>query len=112
MPLYPTILCAIDFSEHSRRALRLSLDFARRGKSRVIALHVIDFLLAEAAASIYDERRLKEDAASELAAFIASEQPGGQTMETEILVEIGRVDRVILSSATRHGAALIAMGTQ
>jgi nucleotide-binding universal stress UspA family protein len=74
---------------------------------------VIDFLLAEAAASNYDEGKLKEDAASELAAFVASEHAGGaQTMEMEVLVETGRVDRVILSSAIKHRAALIAMGTQ
>lgn len=114
MPLYHTILCAIDFSNHSRRALQVALALAGRGASRLIALHAIDFLLAQAAAAAYDERRLKDDAAAELRALVATLRPAGtrSALEPEIVVAVGRPEQVITASARAQTADLIVMGTQ
>ena len=44
-----SILCPVDFSEPSRRALRCAGALARRSRGRVIVLSAVDPLLAEAA---------------------------------------------------------------
>lgn len=114
MPLYHTILCAVDFSSHSRRALQVALALAGRGAPRLVALHAIDFLLAQAAAAAYDERRLREDAAAELRTLVAALRPAGagSAEEPEIVVAVGRPEQVITAAARAHMADLIVMGTQ
>jgi nucleotide-binding universal stress UspA family protein len=110
MPLYQRIVCAIDFSEHSKRALRLSLELAARIGVRVSALHVIDFLLAEAAAVAYDVKRLTEDADRELRALVG--EVAGSAANVEVAIRTGRADREIVAHATTIGADLLVMGTQ
>ena len=41
MPLYQTLVCAIDFSDHSRYALELSAQIAKRCHARLVAFHAI-----------------------------------------------------------------------
>jgi nucleotide-binding universal stress UspA family protein len=108
MPLYQTIVCAIDFSEHSKKALRLAAELAHRSGARVFAVHVIDFLLAEAAAAAYDVERLKSDADAELRAFVVA--AAGSSSVTAV-VRTGRAEQEILAHATECGADLVAMGT-
>jgi nucleotide-binding universal stress UspA family protein len=110
MPLYQTVLCAVDFSDNSRYALKLGLRIARHCRARVIAFHAIDLLLAEAAASAYNERQLRADAESELRAFAAAAADGGEP--PEIVVQVGVPGRVILDSARERAVDLIVMGTE
>jgi nucleotide-binding universal stress UspA family protein len=109
MALFTTILCAVDFSGHSRLGLQIALDLARRSTARVIVLHTIDLLLAQAAAAAYDERRLKADAENELRALVESLVQG--TGAPEIVVEIGRPEQTILATARARQADLIVLGT-
>jgi nucleotide-binding universal stress UspA family protein len=108
MPLYRTIVCAIDFSDHSKKALHLAAALASRFDARVYAVHVIDFLLAEAAAAAYDEKQLKADADRELRAVVAAVTDA----PVEVVVRVGRADHEILACAATAGADLITMGTQ
>jgi nucleotide-binding universal stress UspA family protein len=108
MPLYRTIVCAIDFSEHSKKALHLAAALAARLDARVYALHVIDFLLAEAAAAAYNEEQLKADAERELRAIVADVT----NAQVEVEVRVGRAEHEVLACAATAGADLIAMGTQ
>jgi nucleotide-binding universal stress UspA family protein len=110
MPLYRRILCAIDFSEHSKRALRLSTELANRVGARVSTLHVIDFLLAEAAAVAYDVERLTQDADRELRALVS--EVAGPASNVEIAIRTGRADREIVAYAGTVGADVIVVGTQ
>jgi nucleotide-binding universal stress UspA family protein len=113
LALYSTILCAVDFSEHSRRALRLGLALAARLGSRVTAVHVIDQLLAEAAASMSGAAQLRADAEAELRSLVSAEQsatPGSPSVTT--IVRIGPPAQEILASARIATAALVVMGTQ
>lgn len=110
MPLYRTIVCAIDFSDHSKKALHLAAGLAGRLGARVYAVHVIDFLLAEAAAAAYDVKRLKADAGTELHALVA--EVTGSDANVEVTVRVGRTDHEILACAATTGADVIAMGTQ
>jgi len=110
MPPFRTIVSAIDFSMHSRVALRVALGLAGRGPSTVVVVHVIDLLLAEAAAAAYDAERLREDAESELRALV-SEDRADFTTAPECVVRIGRAETEILACAREHRADLIVMGT-
>jgi nucleotide-binding universal stress UspA family protein len=109
MPLYKAIICGIDFSEHSKRALDLSAEFANRSGARITALHVIDFLLAEAAAVAYDVERLTSDAEAELRALVRDVT--GPSSGVQVVVRTGRTEQAILAYAAECGADLIAMGT-
>lgn len=109
MPLYESIVCAVDFSEHSKRALRLSAQLARRANARLFVVHSIDLLLAEAAAAAYDVKQLETDAGAELQALIEGIAPGAVAAAD---IRTGRADQEILRYATERGADLIAMGTQ
>jgi nucleotide-binding universal stress UspA family protein len=85
---------------------------ARQG-SRVVAVHVIDPLLAEAAASFAGAAQLKADAESELKTLADIERiaaPGSPAVAC--IVRIGPPAREILASATNTKAELVAMGTQ
>lgn len=111
MPLYSTLVCAIDFSEHSRRALQLALRVRQRMGSRVVAVHVIEQVLAEAAATLATGSTLPEEVTKELQAFVAQELAPGAAVP-ECVVRIGRPNEQILACAADAGARLIVMGTQ
>jgi nucleotide-binding universal stress UspA family protein len=113
LALYSTILCAIDFSEQSRRALRLGLAVAARQGSRMAAVHVIDPLLAEAAASMSGATELRADAESELRALVEAERGAVRgSLPVTSIVRIGPPAREILASARDIMAVLVVMGTQ
>jgi nucleotide-binding universal stress UspA family protein len=86
---------------------------ATHQESRVIAVHVIDPLLAEAAASLSGAAQLKADAQAELKALGEAERraaPGSPAITS--IVRIGPPAREILASAKTTAAALVVMGTQ
>ena len=58
--LFRTILCPVDFSEHSRQALAYAAALVSRNGGRLIVIFVEDPLLAAAAAVTYDEKTLIE----------------------------------------------------
>ena len=67
--LYKTILCPLDFSDASTRALDYALSLAQEADARLILLHVIENLLGEGGASEMShlsvseyDRYLEEDA--------------------------------------------------
>jgi len=85
---------------------------ARQG-SRVVAVHAIDPLLAEAAASLSGAARLKADAQAELEALCEAERkrvPGLPAVTS--IVRVGPAAREILASTRDSAAALVVMGTQ
>ena len=57
------LLCPVDFSEHSQRALRHALTIARRHESEVTVLHVEDMLLGAARAEVSRPREVHAQAA-------------------------------------------------
>ena len=108
MALYGTILCAIDFSEPSREALGLGLRLGARIGARVVAVHVVDTLLAEAAAVHHGRPALIHRIEDELRAFVAA-QPA--STGTTSVVRTGSPHEDLLACAAEYGAGLIVMGT-
>lgn len=110
------ILCPIDFSETSRRALEHAVAIARWYESQVTALHVIlplfpqpPILFAEAAHSAVptvSERQAREE---QLRAWL--EPAHGEGVKTDVLVEGGDVARRIIERVKSQQADLVVMGT-
>ena len=110
--LFRSILCPIDFSEHSATALRYAAAIAKRSEAQLHALYVNDPLLATAAAIASNDRDIAAVALRELRTFVASAVParaaGG---EIECSVETGDPAKLIASTAQRLKCDLVAMGT-
>ena len=106
------VLCPVDFSDASRRALRYALAFAARTKAAVTVLYVNDPLLFSAAAAAgYNERRLNEQTMRELRRFAASAVGKGALARLHFVLAAGDPAREIARHARSLAATLIAMGT-
>ncbi|HSL19932.1 MAG TPA: universal stress protein [Vicinamibacterales bacterium] len=105
----PTVICPIDFSEHSRMALRLARAVTDRFAGRLVILHVNDPLLAAAAST--HEMDLQKEAEEELQAILAGEPRGIPSPPPTMVVRKGDAAEEILGLAAREGADLIVMGT-
>jgi nucleotide-binding universal stress UspA family protein len=111
MDLFRTILCPVDFSEHSVTALRYAAIIARRCDGRLHALWVNDPMLATAAVAFGDQDYEKQSL-EELRLFVARALPGGVLNGKSIryAVETGDAARSIVSAAKRLRSDLIVMG--
>lgn len=114
MPLFHSILCAVDFSEHSAQALRAA---ARLAESQQGALHlvtVVDPLLLQAAALAYDLDVAADETRADLAAFAADtlRETPWQSAHADIRVATGRPPGEILRVAEAVRADVIVLGTQ
>jgi nucleotide-binding universal stress UspA family protein len=106
------LLCPIDFSDPSRRALDHALTLADRLGARLTCLHVIDPLLASAAA--ITRTRLDKETRDSLRDFVAAalaERPSTQ-VKPQIVVAAGAPEVEILKVADRTKANIIVMGTE
>ena len=70
--LFKTILCPVDFSDHSRQALAYAALLASRSKGRLVVIFVEDPMLVAAAAVAYDEKTLIDKARKELRRLVES----------------------------------------
>ncbi|HEU4694528.1 MAG TPA: universal stress protein [Vicinamibacterales bacterium] len=110
MSTFETILCAIDFSEHSRQALRVALFLADKTSSRIVAVHVVEHLLAEAAFAAGAADDMRANLSAELSTFIEAEGRPDRIAGTAI--EIGEPHEAILSCAKARHAGLIVVGSR
>ena len=112
MSAFDTILCPVDFSEASARALRYAAAYADRFRARLIVLHVIDPILVNAAAVAYRMQMLEEEMRAELDAWVATTvSPISCCPSRSTVVSSGRPCREILKLAERETVDLIVMGT-
>jgi nucleotide-binding universal stress UspA family protein len=116
-PLYKRILCAMDFSDASTRALELALSLAREADARLTLLHVVEEVPVVAAApeavpfSLPDyQRRLHEDARRRLDDALPEEARIWCTPDVQITT--GKPYREILRMADEAGTELVVMGVQ
>ena len=110
MPTFETILCAIDFSEQSRQALRVARYLADLTASRIVAVHVVEHLLAEGATTAGALDQMRADLSAELTAFLEVEGRSDRIAATSI--EVGEPHEAILSCATERHAGLIVIGSR
>jgi nucleotide-binding universal stress UspA family protein len=110
VPTFETILCAIDFSEHSSQALRVARYLADLTASRIVAVHVVEHLLAEGAAMAGALDQMRATLSAELATFVGADGQSDRIAATSI--EVGEPHEAILSCATARHAGLIVIGSR
>jgi nucleotide-binding universal stress UspA family protein len=112
--MFRTILCPIDFSTHSRQALRYAALLAARSHGRLIVLYVEDPILMNAAAAAnYQAKELIASARKELARVVRRTiAPYGIT--SDLLAQeiaVGKPHDKIRSTAEKFGCDLVVMGS-
>jgi nucleotide-binding universal stress UspA family protein len=110
--LFKTVLCPVDFSDHSRQALGYAALLTARSSGRLVIIFVEDPMLAAAAVVAYDETVLRDKARAELHRFVTRTiAPFGLSMSSVTLeVAIGRPHEKIASAADRLKCDIIVMG--
>lgn len=112
--MFRTILCPIDFSAHSRQALRYAALLASRSRGRLIVLYVEDPLLMNAAATAnYDAKALIASTRDELTRVVRR-TIAPYDVNTNLLtlqVAVGKPHVAIRSTARSLGCDLVVMGS-
>ena len=111
--LFRSILCPVDFSEHSAEALRYAAVLAKRSAGRLHVLYVNDPMLVSAAAIAFADPNYVKTSLSELRRFVAKAlAPGAmKAISIRYAVDKGEPARLIASVAQKFGCDLIVMGT-
>jgi nucleotide-binding universal stress UspA family protein len=109
-----SVLSPVDFSEHSRHALRWAGAFAARFQSRLTVISVVDPLLAEAARIRLGKDLAKAETEPALREFVAATWSEGARPPEQTVVKttVGEPATAILATARADAADLIVMGTQ
>lgn len=107
----PTLVCPVDFSDHSSMALAQAGSLARLLRARLIVATVVEPLLANAAAT-YDSDWVRDEVLPELRAFVEKTlASGGDMSPPEVIVLVGDAASEIVALAGRERAYLIVIGT-
>jgi nucleotide-binding universal stress UspA family protein len=104
------IVCGVDFSEDSKRALRWADLMARRLAQPLIVVHAVEPLLASAAQVEYGDGAMEAHLLPELKEFVA--QSIGDDQRAELKLGIGGADRIVRGAALSADAGMIVLGTQ
>jgi nucleotide-binding universal stress UspA family protein len=113
-PGFRSVLCPVDFSEHSRLALGYADAIAARAKTTLTVTYANDPLLVAAAAAALHDRQLAARSASELQRFIdetLAAQSAGKRPRVKSVVSIGQPADEILKVAARIRSDLVVLGT-
>jgi universal stress protein A len=110
---FRSVLCPIDFSQHSRHALEYAAAVALDAKAGLQVVYVSDPLLAAAAAAALRNRQLHEQNVRELQAFIDATLPlrTRRRLGLTALVLPGNPADQILKAAARNRSDLIVVGS-
>ena len=116
-PTLKTILCALDFSKASLRALEYAFSLAKEADARLILLHVIEDVLGEAGAEHLGHlslseyhRHLQQDAVSRLTAAVPADARVWARPEERVVK--GRAYREILKTVVDERVELVVMGVR
>jgi nucleotide-binding universal stress UspA family protein len=116
-PLYKTILCPLEFSPASIRALEYALSLAKEADARLILLHAIEDVLGEGGAQTLGHltvseyhRQLEQDAVTRLRAVVPDEARVWAHPEERVVK--GRAYQEILKVVADERVDLVVMGVQ
>lgn len=108
------VVCGVDFSTHSRRALAIAARAAARLGQPLIIVSALDPLLVEAAELRYGPGRLAEDARRDLDALaqevLTLEERKAAQATTSVVV--GDPGAALLAAADKAQASIVVVGTQ
>ena len=111
-PAIPTdIICGVDFSDESARALTWAQLLVTRLGARLVVVTVVDPLLAGAARTQTDSGWFLNDGRRDLEAFVTRAIGQPAATAAELLVVVGAPVLALLHAAEQHGA-IIVIGTR
>ena len=110
--LFQTILCPVDFSDHSQQALAYAALLASKSKGKLVVIFVEDPMLVAAAAVAYDEKALIDKGRVELRRLVEKTvAPYGLRVDNVTIdVAVGRPHEEIAWTAERLKCDVIVMG--
>ena len=109
---FRSVLCPVDFSEHSRQALRYAEAMAGRSAGSVTVTYANDPLLIAAAAAALHDRRVAKRSLRELQTFVDETlSTSRKRLRLTCRVSIGSPSDQILKVAALKRFDLIVMGT-
>ena len=108
----PTIVCPVDYSDCSKRALRFAGALAEHFCAQLVVLHVFDPLVGGAAA-LHNFDITGADGEQELQSFVADQLPASVREGKRLarVLALGSPGRKILEIARSRNADLLIMGT-
>ena len=111
---FRSVLCPIDFSEDSQRALQYAVAIAVRAKAALRVIYVNDPLLIAAAATALHDRQLARRSARELQQFVNETVAATSRNQLRLTsrVSIGQPSDQILKAADSYKTGLIVVGTR
>lgn len=111
---FSSILCAVDFSDHSRVALQFAAALSRRTHASLSLMFVNDPLLVAAAAAAYSTSTLGAATQTELRRFAASTLPARvlRSAAPGYATALGKPAREILRAVARNRHDLVVVGTK
>ena len=112
---YKNLLCPVDFSDSSKSALRVAIDFAERFQAKLHIIHVYQLPASTFPDGVYDapdglEKNLEEQLTIKLDEFIKANSGGSACAITTTICE-GITHMEINQSADELKADMIVMGT-
>ena len=113
MSTIATIVCAVDFSDHSKVALGRAGAWAKHFSARLIVVTVAEPLLVSAAATTYDMDLVRDEVLPELRDFVVktSASGGAEIPPPKVVVLVGDPATEIIALARREHAQLIVVAT-
>ena len=106
------IVCGVDFSNASARALRQAAALARRSRACLLVLFVEDPLLAAAGRAAGDRRALPASAVAALDRFVKKSLSRLRRPRLQTALSVGDPAEEILKAAQHHDAGLVVLGTR
>ena len=107
--MFRSILCPVDFSAHSRAALRYAATLARQSGCHLVVVYVDDPLLAIAASTKSGARALVHASERDLRRFVVG-VTAPWPIKVTLVTTAGKPAEEIVRVAERHGCDLIVMG--
>lgn len=109
---FRSIMCAVDFSPYSAKALRYAAALARSCGGTVTAMFAVDPLLSAAAATAYDSHVLERGAMKDLTRFVrGSLGASSDLLHIGCVVAIGKAGAVVVEQAHHLHADVVVLGT-
>jgi len=112
--VFTSILCPVDFSEHSERALGVALELAALTSAHLTIVHVVDAFLDAASRASGNREALESQTQQELQDLFARISSGRErdTRRLAIAVAVGDPAEEILKQSVECESDLIVIGTQ
>jgi nucleotide-binding universal stress UspA family protein len=112
--VFTSILCPVDFSPHSDRALGYAMDLARLTKAHLTIVTVVDPLLKAASEATGNRERLRTQTQQAIEDLLdrASTAHAGPREQIAVAIVSGDAAGEILKHVTECRADLIVMGTK